>query len=881
MDIVHLKCEYAANPIGLDILTPQFSWQMRGGRRGARQSAYQLLVARSPEDLAAVKNLVWDTGKVAACQSAGVLYAGPALESRVRYHWKVRVWGAADAPSESAEPAFFEMGLLQPSDWQALWVGCPPSWSGCVLYFRRAFRAKGRIRKARAYVAGLGYYVLYLNGRRVGDHVLDPGTTDYNNRVLYATYDIAEYLGEHNALGVMIGPGWYGIPKLRMQVELTFEDGRAQVLATCWDPFENWLVSVGPTLHSSVFGGERYDARQERPSWAMPDGPIEPTTRADQWINVVVTDSPGGKMVSQLQEPIKVVETLTPKLIGRLPGGAYVLDAGRNLAGWAAIKLRGAAGTCVTLKFGESLKPDGSVNQENLRSATSEDVYILKGNGEEEWEPSFTYHGFRYVQVEGFPHEPKGNGIRVRVVRSAVAPTGTFRCSNDLLNRIHRMVQSTEASNLHSVPTDCPQRDERMGWLNDMTVRIEQALYNYDLARFYTKWVADVRDTQAADGSITDTAPFRWGFRPADPVSASYLLAVMKSYEFYGNIRLVSQHFDGLKAWVDYLASRTENGVVNYSYWGDWSPPEAFGTPGSVGSGAVSRNTPGKLMSTGYLYYCTRLIERMASVLGRRDEETVYRRLGDETARAFNAAWWDEATGGYGSNNQACNSFALFLGLVEKNNISRVVDNLAADVRRNDFHLTTGNLCTKYLLETLTEHGQAELAYQLATQETYPSWGYMLANGATTLWERWEHKTGGEMNSHNHPMMGSIGSWFYKYPAGILPDVRGPGFERFTVKPVIFENLDFVEAEVQSIKGLIRSAWKKESGTLSLQVTVPGNSTATVYVPARNNESVTESGRPVDHAEGCRLIRMEPQHAVIEIGSGDYQFQSDRWKDQA
>jgi alpha-L-rhamnosidase len=875
MEIIDLKCEYGSNPIGLDVPTPQFSWRIHSARRGLNQSACRVIVAASPEALLRGHDILWDSGKVVTHRSAGILYAGPGLESRKRYYWQARAWGSEPEQEAVSEPAFFEMGLLNPSDWEALWIGCPASWSGRVLCFRRAFSPEGRVQRARAYISGLGYYVLYINGRRVGDHVLDPGVSDYSKRILYATYDIAGFLQERNAIGVMVGPGWYGVPKLRLQAEITYEDNHIQIVATGWDPWQNWLVNPGATIRSSIFDGELYDAREERPGWASPEAQLEGKERSEQWINAVVTDAPGSKMVCQPQEPIKVVETLRPTLIRQPAEGVYTLDAGRNLAGWAAIKVRGSPGTKITLKFAESLKDDGRVNQENLRSAGAQDTCILKGGEEEHWEPSFTYHGFRYIEVEGFPHKPAGGDILVQVVRSAVESTGNFSCSNPLLNRIQQMVRSTEASNLHSIPTDCPQRDERMGWLNDMTVRMEQALYNFDLSRFYPKWINDIRDTQSADGAITDTAPFRWGFRPADPVSASYLLAVLKCYEFYGNERLVSEHFGGLKAWVDYLASRTEDGIVTYSYWGDWSPPEAFGTPGSVGSGAVSKYTPGKLISTGYLCNCAGMLAQMAGILGDQVEEAFYQKLSDNTADTFNNAFWDEKSGGYGSNNQACNAFALALRLVRKPKIDRVIKNLVNDVEAHDCHLTTGNLCTKYLLEALTEYGHHELAYKIATQESYPGWGYMLANGATTLWERWENKTGGQMNSHNHPMMGSVGSWFYKYAAGILPDVSFPGFQKFTIKPYVFDKLTFVRGEYNSIKGLITSAWKKEGESLCLDVTIPANATATVFVPAGAKNSITESDRPVAQASELRFLRSEGCYAVYECGSGSYSFRSD------
>ncbi len=875
MNITDLKCEYAVNPIGIDIPEPQFSWQIHSEKRGARQVSYRIIIAESVQDLKTGKHILWDTGIVNSNKSAGIVYGGPCLKSRTRYYWKVKIMDSLQGLETMSEPAFFEMGLLSQVDWQADWIGCPASWTGRVLYFRRSFSINRKVKKARVYISGLGYYVLYINGKRVGDYVLDPGTTDYSKRVLYSAYDVADRLEKENALGVMVGPGWYGMVKLRMQLEIYFVNGENEIIASSWDPYNNWLVTTGPTICSSIFDGETYDAREEKSEWNLPICNLYGRDRTVQWINAVVTDAPGGKMVSQIQEPIKVVETIAPKLVHKDIGKVYVFDAGRNLAGWAAIKVKGARGTVVTMKFAESLNPDGTVNQENLRSAKATDTYILKGEGEEQWEPSFTYHGFRYCQIEGFPCQPAGDDVMIRVVHSSVSATGSFSCSNQLLNRIHKMVCLTETSNLHSIPTDCPQRDERMGWLNDMTVRIEQAIYNFDLSRFYIKWIDDIKDTQGTDGTITDTAPFRWGFRPADPVSASYLLLALKSYEFYGNETIINHHYDGLKAWVDYLHSRTEDEIVNYSYWGDWSPPETFGTPGSIGSGAISKDTPGKLISTGYLYYCAGIIIKMASILGNKDDEIYYNCLAGETASAFNTVWWNEKSGGYGSNNQACNSFALYLGLVCEERKPRVVANLAEDVIKHNYHLTTGNLCTKYLLEMLTENGFAEVAYKLAIQETYPGWGFMLANSATTLWERWENKTGGEMNSHNHPMMGSVGSWFYKYILGILPDIEGPGFEKFIIKPCILYELDFTEGEFHSVKGSIKSAWRKESGSVSMDLTIPGNSTAKVFIPTKNRKSITESNQAIDHLKEMKFLRMEEKYAVFEVGSGSYHFKSD------
>lgn len=874
MEIINLRCEYASNPVGLDIAEPQFSWEIYSECRGIIQSAYQIIVSDSSAALADNKNIVWDSGKVIQRKSAGVKYNGPALESRNRYYWKVTMWNVNDVAAQSNETAFFEMGLLQQDDWKAEWIGCPVSWVGRVLYFRRSFSTLTKPVKARVYIAGIGYYVLFINGNKVGNHVLDPAVSDYAKRVYYVTYEIESLLQKENAFGIIVGPGWYGMPKLRLQAEMLYEDGTTEMIASCWDPYNNWLVSTGPIISSGVFDGEFYDAREERTGWATYNYQTNIEERNAQWINAVVTDAPGGKMTAQLLQPVKIVETILPQLIHKPQPGIYVLDAKRNLAGWASIKVTGKRGFQITLKFAESVNADGTVNQDNLRSAAAIDTYILKGDVVEQWEPSFTYHGFRYVQVEGFPYKPQKDDIQIKVVRSAVEQSGKFKCSNPLLNRIHQMVYNTEASNLHSIPTDCPQRDERMGWLNDMTVRIDQAVYNFNLALFYSKWINDIKDTQAGDGSITDTAPFRWGFRPADPVSASYLLLALRCYEFYGNDRMVADHYDGMKAWVKFLQTKTENGIVNYSYWGDWSPPEAFGIAGSVGSGAVSAFTPGKLISTGYLFYCEKMMAQFATIIGNTNDETYFTECSNKTAETFNATYWNEECGGYASNNQACNSFALFLGLVKSKNIVAVVNNISQNVKANEYHLTTGNLCSKYLLEVLTENGDAETAYKIAVQDTYPSWGYMLANGATSLWERWENKTGGEMNSHNHPMMGSVGSWFYKYLIGITSLQGSSAFETFQIKPVIFKDLDFITGEYDSVKGMIKSSWKKEPGFIAINITVPANTTATIYIPVNTEMKITEADIPIEQISEISILKEEAGCLVLNVGSGEYRFKS-------
>jgi alpha-L-rhamnosidase len=870
LSVSQLKCEYAINPVGLDIQSPQLSWQIESVSRGILQKAYQIKVADSPEILVNDIGNVWDSDTVLSSISAGIKYNGAELKSRKRYYWKVRIMDSNQKMSDWSEPAFFEMGLMDQADWTAEWIGFTPGMTGRVLYFKGAFKTSKIVQTARAYISGIGYSELSINGVKVGDQQLDPANSEYSKRVYYTTHDIGSYLKNENSVVVAVGPGWYGIPKLRIQIEINYTDGTTEKITS--DNIRS--MTVGPIVRSSIYDGEYYDAREESSELGMAIIPDPEHAKKMKWIHAEIVDNPGGEMVSQKLEPIKIVGIIVPENIKEIRPGIYVIDAGQNLAGWASIKVKGESGTKIIMKFSETLYKDGTVNQENLRSAEATDTYILKGNGEEEiWEPSFTYHGFRFIQVEGFPYPPKPGDIEIKIVRSSVAQTGKFNCSNELLNRIHKMVFSTESSNLHSIPTDCPQRDERQGWLNDLTVRIEQALYNFDLSRFYAKFINDVEDTQGKDGAITCTAPYKWGSRPADPVSASYLLLALKSYEFYGNKEIIWSHYNGLKAWVDFLNSRTEEGIVNYSYYGDWSPPVEFGAINSFN--AVSRYTPGKMISTGYLYYCSGIISQMADLMGNDVDKEFYSKLADKTAAAFNKNYWDENAGGYATNNQASNSFALYMGLVDKSNIPRVVNNLVADVTAHDYHLTTGNLCTKYLLEMLTENGYPEVAYKIVAQETYPSWGFMLANGATTLWERWEYETGGAMNSHNHPMMGSVDSWFYKYVIGILPDVNGPGFEKFIIHPIILSDLSYAEGELNSVKGMIKSAWKKEKGSIYLNVSIPGNSTATVYVPTKNISTIKEGNSKISQTKEIKFLYAHDNYAVYQLGSGSYSFKSD------
>lgn len=881
-----LLCEYAVDPLGIDTPFPRFSWKVKAHERGDYQTACQVLVSESLDALDEDTGDMWDSGRMETRQSVNVTYSGKPLLSGRTYYWKVLVWNSKGEVSHYSKPARFEMGFLSQDEWKGEWIthssfmGRPSS-----PMFRREFIMEKEVARARAYISGLGYYELRINGSKVGDHVLDPGWTDYTKKVLYVTYDVTPYLKQGaNVIGVMLGNGWFGSsPQMILKLNIEFVDGTTQSIVSDRD----WVVATNDSIvENSIYNGETYDARLEKPGWDMPGY----EAKSDEWSPPIIAEPPGGIMVSQLFEPIKVVQDITPISINSPRPGIYVYDLGQNISGWARLKVSGRAGTRVVMRFAELIYEDGTINRENLRTAAATDVYILKGEGIEVYEPRFTYHGFRYIQVEGFPWEPSLDSITGRVVRSSVEQTGKFRCSNELINKIQQNAVWTEANNLHSIPTDCSQRDERLGWLNDMTVRAEEAVYNFHLARLYSKWVDDISDTQGPKtGAITDTAPFaRYGRRPADPVASSYLVVPWLVYLHYGDRRILEKHYEGMKKWEAYLGRSVDDYIVSYSYYGDWSPPLTESVRGSIGAGAVSATTPGILMSTGFYYYNAILMSKMAWVLGKLEEEREYISLAERIKEAFNRRFFNRETNQYATGSQSCHVFPLFLGLVPEESKAAVIEHLVNDiVEKHNGHLTTGNLCSKYIMDVLTEVGRADVAYVLATQTTYPSWGYMVSKGATTMWERWEYVTGGwqtGMASHDHPMIATISAWFYKALGGILVDEEGPGIGRIIIKPHILEDLRFVECSLNTVRGLVQSNWKRYDGGLTMDIVIPWNASARVCVPVgeeglgkaiikEGDRIIWKDGKYTSGVPGIMGGTADVQYVKFEVGSGTYHFE--------
>jgi len=708
-----LLCEYVANPLGIDVTLPRFFWVLTHLGRGQLQSAYQVLVASNQATLDGETG-DRDSGKVVSGESVNVPYAGTLLESRKMYYWKVRVWDKDGKVSPWSKTATFEMGLLKPDDWKGKWIK-----GGNLL--RRKFSIDKDIARARVYVSGLGYYELRINADKVGDSILDPGWTDYKKRVFYSVYDVSKYLEKgENAIGIMLGNGryvkayGYGSPKTIFQLNIEFTDGTSESVVTN----ESWKTAQGPIFADDIYNGETYDARLERLGWDTP------LCDDSNWSSVTVVDAPEGKLLSQASfPPIKVVKILQPKKITNPKPNVYVYDFGQNFTGWVRLRVRGPRSTQVQLRYAELLDENGMINTTPNRGAKATDTYILKGEGEEIYEPRFTYHGFRYVEVTGFPGTPTLESLEGGVVHSAVEPVGGFTCSNSLINKIHQNVLWGQLSNLMSIPTDCPQRDERMGWMGDAQLVVEEAIYNFDMGGFYTKWIEDISDSQKEDGSVPDVVPPYWSIYPTDPAWGTACIVIpWYLYQYYGDKQILKKNYSPMKKWIDFLSSKTVDYIVSYSKYGDWCPP------GHI----KAVDTPGELTSTWYYYYDTLTLCTIARILGNHEDAEKYAQLSDKIKEAFNKKFLKDDH--YGTGSQTCNILPLFLDMVPEDRKKTVLKNLIGDiVITHSNHLNTGIVGTRYILDVLTQCGQANLAYKLVTQTTYPGWGYMIREGATTL----------------------------------------------------------------------------------------------------------------------------------------------------
>jgi alpha-L-rhamnosidase len=850
---------YGAGAPGALVEPPFFSWKTYGFT--GKQQAYQLIAASSKESALAGKGDIWDSRWVESLEDQRVPWSGKELETNKDYFCAVRIRDNQGGESAFSAPLCVSTGFLRDSDWEgAMWINAENMTEAGPL-FRREFSVPKPLRRARLFISGLGYYEAYLNGKKLGENLLTPGWTVYRKRICYVVHDVSGSIKTDNALGVMLGNGWFTNtnsilrPSFIARIVLEYQDGSADSIVTA--PATGWSASIdGPVRKNSIYIGEIYNARKERPGWAE-YGFNEKAETSGEWVPVADAGPMTGRLVPMMEEPIRAIGEIEPVSLKSLDEDVTIVDFGQNLAGLVKLKMNCPEGVRIRIRYAELLRKNGTLNTENLRKAQQEDVYISRGGGEE-YMPRFTYHGFRYAEVSGIKDLKQGD-IRAVVVRNAVAVRGGFSCGSELLNRIQKMCIWTEGNNLHSVPTDCPQRDERMGWLNDLTVRAEEAVYNFDLSRFYRKFLLDIADEQDAEtGAIADTAPHVFGAKPADAVCSSYLILPWLLYMHHGDRDVLEKHYGGLCGWTRLLESRLEDGIVNYSYYGDWAGPIDYVIKNPSGNGAYSAITPGKLMSTGFLYLNAGLMAKMARVLGRAADAAAFDALAEKTRDALNRVYLNREKGYYAENSQGSNAFMLYLGVVPDEYRRQVLRNLVDDIRAHNTHLTTGNLCTRYIFDVLADNGEIDLAFELASQTTYPSWGYMISQGATTTWERWEYVDSGPilaMASHDHPMYATISGWFYSRLLGISP--LEPGFGSFYFKPHIPRGLSYAEGIVKSVKGDVKARWEKEDRGVKLNITVPFNTRCRLVPPLPNSVMVNSEKWEIQNQKGEAFIMLE------------------------
>ena len=889
---LELKCEYAVNPLGIDVVQPRFSWVLESSQRGEMQTAYQILVASSEEKLKDDIADKWDSKKVISDQSVNVAYEGRELASSEKCCWKVRVWDKDDTPTLWSNVATFEMGLLHNDDWQGVWIGAGKSISAPL--FRKEFKLAQEIKQARVYISGLGYYELYINGKKVGDHVLDPGTTYYNNdqpfelhsRVLYVTYDVTDYLrAGQNVVGIMLGHGWYSTdgepigrdpygdrPKLIVQMNIEFRDGENVSIVTG----DIWKASRGPVTTNDICRGETYDARLEKSDWNTPG------YDDSDWSKAQIVEPPDGELNSQLMPAIKVIKTIKPVRILNPEENVYVYDFGQNFSGWAKLRVSGPKGTNITLRYAGRVYDDYKLDQKNnvgtKLGAEQIDNYILKGEGTEVWEPRFTLHGFRYVEVTGFPGTPRLENLEGRFVRSAVETSGSFTCSNPLLNQVHHNIYWTFMSSFQSIPQDAAERGERVGWLGDPGFVAEDYICNFDTASFWTKWLNDIKDSQKSDGDVPTVSPIHW--RNIHPVysrmmpawQSSYPLFVWYVYQFYGDERILGEHYDGVKKLVDFLSTEADNYIISLGLGDHMEPQASFSSP-------FPKHTPVPLTSTAYYYYDTWIVSHAAQILGKTEDAKFYSGLAENIKDSFNREFFDYSTNQYATGSQTSNALSLYLGMAPEGREKAVARNLVNDIMTgHNGHLSTGIIGTNALAQVLSRWGWANVMYQIATQTTFPSWGYEVLKGATTLWEAFEYSPHWSLNMK---MFGSVEKFFYKDLAGISP--ASPGYKQITIKPHVLGDLRFASASMKTVRGIVSSSWEKMDDSLSLEVSIPVNSQAKVSIPKMGLDNVTikesakvifQNGSYVGGVPGITGSSESTQYITFNLGSGSYSFKS-------
>ena len=873
--VKNLLTENLVNPIGLGEKQPRFTWQLTSDKRDVLQKAYEIRVN-------AGKLLVWNSNKVMSDQSVQVPYGGSALQSGKKYNWQVRVWDNNDKPSAWSEAATYQMTLLDKSDWKAKWISAgyrEDSVNRPAVYFRKVFLVDKKVLSATAYITSHGMYEAQINGKKVGDAYLTPGWTSYNKRLQYQVYDVTQLLASgQNVIGAVIGNGWYrgflawGGNKdiygkslaLLLQVNIIYSDGTSESIITN----ETWKSSPGSIRFAEIYHGETIDAQEEKTGWANNN------YNESGWAAVKVENHSFDNLIATYNEPVKKHETFKPVKIFRTPKGEQVMDFGQNLVGWVVVKTAGSAGNIIRIHHAEVLDKEGNFYIDNMREAKVTATYVEDGKGEKTFEPHFTFYGFRYIKVEGYSGELRPENFTAVTLYSDMKPTGEFTSSHPLINQLQHNIQWGQRGNFLDVPTDCPQRDERLGWTGDAQAFSRTASFNFGVNNFFSKWLKDVAADQLPNGSIPFVVPNVLG--PGASGSAGWAdvatIIPWNMYLAYGDKKILENQYESMKGWVGFMEKNSNAYLWNKGFhFGDWLFYRPFDD--NDGRSAV---TDKYLIAQCFFAHSTDLLVKTARVLGKTDDVAKYSTLLKNIKEAF-VKEYVTPNGRLVSSTQTAYVLALNFDMLPESLRTQAAEKLAENVKNYGNHLTTGFLGTPYLCHVLGRYGYNDVAYSLLMQETYPSWLYPVKMGATTIWERWDgikpdstFQTPG-MNSFNHYAYGAIGDWMYRVVAGIDTYEDGVGYKHIKIKPLIGGGLKNASASLQTYYGKVSSGWKLEGDKLIMEIEIPANTTATIYIPASGKEAITEKGNSL--LAGLKIIDDEKGYVGLQLGSGRYVYE--------
>mgnify|MGYP000306642653 CR=1 FL=1 len=899
LNLEDLRVDYQESPLGIDSSQPHFSWKIKSKKRGVYQDSWRIIVGESLQEVSRQNGSVWDSGQINSGKTVNIAYRGAPLESNRTYFWRVGI-STDDQHLIWSEPARFHTGILDSSEWKARWITSGEEIVSSSPIFRKEFSNDREVEKAYVFVSACGFYEFFLNGVKVGDHVLDPAVTDYSKRILYSTFDITGLIKQgKNAIGVMLGNGAYnlhktagryswgsggtqlGNPSFIVQIHLTYDDG-SQTLITS---DESWKYADGPVTFNNIYGGEDYDARKEAEGWCSVDF-------SDKgWHLAKIAKSPGGQLKSQSMPPIKITQTLQTVAQTNPAEGIYLYDLGQNIAGWWRVQVKGKAGQTIRIRgaetlndslFPKTLEEGDRLSEKHSYHAHTWTDYTLKGGGVETWEPRFFYTGFRYIEVAtGDQKDLDILKVEGRVVGSALERNGTFNSSDSLLNQIHRAGLWSQRGNLVGYPTDCPHR-EKGAYNGDGQVIAETSIHDFQMAPFYCKWLNDMRDSQEANGRIPNTSPTLIGGMGGGVAwGSAYILIPYWMHHYYDDTRVLNVHYPTMKRYLQYLQnlaktdSKPEEPFVINDFDGYWYSLGEWCAPGE-------RDGPNHaVVNTFYYYYNTKLMAEIAEILGHETDARQFLVLSDTIKEEFNRRFFDPETLRYGTDStyQTYQLLALHGDLVPTEHREGVLQTIVDDINQRDGHLHTGIIGTKYLWPVLTTGGYGELAFTVATKQSYPSYGHWIANNSTTLLEHWS----GE-NSHNHQMFGSVVEYFYKYLAGIQSPMEGEttkAYQKILLKPTVPDGLNQVDASLETVAGTVVSAWVKDENTFHYEVTIPANAKATLVVPIfgfqqvvieEGNTVIWENGNFMPGVSGIQLVTKSGDEFRIEIESGQYSF---------